>query len=257
MSIVAGLLFTGADKEVDIDRLTECSSILNQHTGIFSEYRDAVKLALISEMALSDDAEQYIEDVKAVYQKLHKGHFVDNSYKILAAMLICDLGRQDDADAVIEQHNALMKQKKKDHPFLNDSEDISFVIHLALSDRPVDVILCDMEESMAYLKSCKVKAGSDTVQRLGEILALTDGDSWEIAIRSSGSTKCCSKKKDATEGGEVFFSLGMLIGMEEEPEYIVRAILDTYAYLKGNSIFDEKPEGKKQRLMFAELLVTD
>ena len=76
MSIAAGLLFTGADKEADSDRLTECRSILNRHTGIFSEYRDAVKLALISEMALSDDAERYIEDVKAVYQKLHKGHVV-------------------------------------------------------------------------------------------------------------------------------------------------------------------------------------
>ncbi|MBP0973123.1 MAG: DUF4003 family protein [Oscillospiraceae bacterium] len=258
MSIAAGLLFTGADKEADPDRLTECRSILNRHTGVFSEYRDAVKLALISEMALSDDAERYIEDVKAVYQKLHKGHFVDNSYMILAAMLICDLGRQDDADAVIEKHNALMKQMEKDHPFLTDSEDISFVILLALSDRPVDAILRDMEEGMVYLKTiCKVRVGSDPVQRLSEILALTEGDIREKCDKVVRLYDALQQNKEATEGGDVFASLGMLIGMEEEPEVIVCEILDAYAYLKDNKLFDDKSDGKKQRLMLAELLVAD
>ena len=80
MSIAAGLIFTGADKEADIEKLTECRKLLNKHTGFFSEYRDAVKLALLSEMALSEAPEQYIEDVKAVYKKLHKGKFRNNSY---------------------------------------------------------------------------------------------------------------------------------------------------------------------------------
>ena len=91
ISIAAGLIFTGAEKEADIERLTECRGILNKHTGFFSEFRDTIKTVLLSEMALSDDAEQYIEDVKTVYQKLRKGHFKDNSYMVLAAMLLCDL----------------------------------------------------------------------------------------------------------------------------------------------------------------------
>ena len=110
MSIAAGLIFTQADKEADIERLKECRHILNRHTGFFSEYREAVKTALLRQMALADDAEQYIEDIKAVYKKLHKGHFRDNSYMVLAAMLICALGRQDDADRIIEKHNGIMKQ---------------------------------------------------------------------------------------------------------------------------------------------------
>ena len=87
MSLAAGLMFTSADREADIEKLEECRRILNRHTGFFSEYREAVKLVLLSEMSLSDDAEQYIVDVKAVYKELHKGHFKDNSYMILAAML--------------------------------------------------------------------------------------------------------------------------------------------------------------------------
>lgn len=141
MSIAAGLIFTGADKEADAEKLTECRSILNKHTRFFSEFRDTIKTVLLSEMALSDDAGQYIEDVKTVYNKLHKGHFKDNSYMVLAAMLLCNLGRQNDADMVVEKHNEIMKQMEKLHPILTDSEDISykheipFVVIRALSDK--------------------------------------------------------------------------------------------------------------------------
>ena len=55
MSIAAALMFTSADKEADIEKLEECRRILNRHTGFFSEYREAVKLVLLSEMSLSDD----------------------------------------------------------------------------------------------------------------------------------------------------------------------------------------------------------
>lgn len=73
MSVAAGLIFTGADREADVEKMAEYRKILNEHTGFFSEYRDIVKLTLISEMAMSDEPEQYIEDVKAVFKKLHKG----------------------------------------------------------------------------------------------------------------------------------------------------------------------------------------
>ncbi len=255
MSTAAGLILTGADKEADVGKLKECRKILNRHTGFFSEYRDAVKLALVSGMALSDDAEQYIEDVKAVYKKLHKGHFKDNSYMVLAAMLICDLGRQGDADLIVEKHNELMKRMDKLHPLITDSEDISYVILLALSDRPADAILSDMEECLEHLKKvCKVKAGSDTVQRLSEILALTDGDIREKCERVIRLSDALEQSKTVSVDGYAFSSLGMLIGINEEPEVIAGEILGAYEFLKEKKIFGNDQDDKKQRLMFAELL---
>ena len=169
-------MFRG-DKEADIDKLIECRSILKKHTGFFSEYRETVKLALLSEMALTGDPEQYIEDVKDVYKKLHKGHFRDNSYMVLAAMLLCDFGRQNDADAIIEKHNEILQRMNKLHPVLTDSADISYVIILALSDRSADTIIEDMTTCLDYLKKeLKIKISSDSIQGLSEILALTDGD---------------------------------------------------------------------------------
>ena len=178
---------------------------LTKHTGFFSEYRNAVKLALLSEMALSETPEQYIEDVKAVYKKLHKGKFRDNSYMVLAAMLIRDLGKQDSADEIVEKHNEIIKQMNKLHPILTDSEDISYVILLALSDRTVDTIISDMNECFDYLKkTCMIKAGPDSVQRLSEILALTDGNIREKCDKIISLYNILKDNKADIKGGYAF-----------------------------------------------------
>ena len=258
MSIAAGLVFTGADKEADVEKLTECRSVLNKHTGFFSEFRDTIKVILLSEMALSDDAEQYIEDVKTVYGKLHKGHFKDNSYMVLGAMLLCDLNRQNDADAVVEKHNEIMKQMEKLHPFLTDSEDISYVILLALSDRPVDSILGDMNECFDYLKNIrKVKVGSDSMQRLSEILAITDGDVKEKCDKVIALYDIMQQDKALTMDGYIFSTLGMLTDVEEAPENIAGGISEAYGYLKDCKGFDDNSDGKRSRLMVAQLLVAE
>ena len=256
MSIAAGLIFTGAGKEADIDMLMECRSILNKHTGFFSEFRDTVKLALLSEMALTDNPEQYIEDVKAVYKKLHKGHFKDNSYMVLAAMLLCDLGRQNDTDAVVEKHNGILQRMDKLHPILTDSSDISYVILLALSDRTVDTIIGDMTVCLDYLKkSLKIRIGSDSIQGLSEILALTDGDIKGKCDSVMQLYDMLKENKAEIGDGSVFSSLAMLIGTGEAPEVIVREIQEADEFLKSCKLFEDKSENKKQRLMFAELLV--
>ena len=258
MSIAAGLIFTGADQEADVEKMAECRSILKKHTGVFSELRDTIKIVLLSEMALSDDAGQFIEDVKAVYKKLHKGHFRDNSYMVLAAMLLCHLGRQSDADAVVEKHNEILKQMNKLHPILTDSEDISYVILLALSDRPVESILGDMNECLDYLKNIrKSKVGSDSMQRLSEILALTDGDVKEKCDRVIKLYDILQQNKTVTADGYIFSSLGMLIDIDEAPESIVEGIFEACEWMKDCKGFENNAEGKRQRLMVAELLIAE
>ena len=258
MSIAAGLIFTGADKEADIEKLTECRKILNKHTGFFSEYRDAVKLALLSEMALSEDPELYIEDVKAVYKKLHKGKFRDNSYMVLAAMLTRDLGKQENADEIVEKHNEIMKQMNKQHPILTDSEDISYVILLALSDRSVDSIISDMNDCFDYLrKTRKIKADPDSAQGLSEILALTEVDFKEKCDKVISIYDILKNNKADITGGYAFSALGTLIGIDEAPEEIAREIMEADAFLDGCKGFDEKSVNKNQRLMFAVMLAAE
>ena len=61
MSLAAGLLFTGADKEADVETLKLCRSILDKHTGLFSEYKSAVKL-LYSELILITQKDEIVKE---------------------------------------------------------------------------------------------------------------------------------------------------------------------------------------------------
>lgn len=259
MSIVAGLIYAGAGKEADIEKLEECRAVLNKHTGVFSQFRETVKLALLSEMAMTADPEQYIEDVKSAYKRLHKGKVLDDAYMVLSAMLLCDLGRQYDADEIVERHGEIMKRMSKQHPFLTNSEDTSYVMLLAMTSRPVDAIVGDIGECMDYLKVTLKgrKIGADSMQALGEILALTDGDIREKCDRVVGLFNALDEKDADIGDGYVFSSLGVLLAIDETPEMVVSELLEADEFLKGLKGFDEKSVDKRHRLMFAEILAAD
>lgn len=67
---------------------------------------------------------------------------------VLVAMLICDLGKQESTDEIIEKKNEIMKQMNDKHPLMTSADDISYTILLALADRDVDAVLSDMNECM-------------------------------------------------------------------------------------------------------------
>ena len=132
LSLMASLIFTSADKEVDPERLKECKKILEKNTGLLSNLRANPKLVILSKMAVSDDPENYINSVSEVYKKIHKGIQLENSYMALAATLICDLGRQDEAEDLIAKAEQIKRLMNKDHPVLTSSEDTSFIMFLRL-----------------------------------------------------------------------------------------------------------------------------
>ncbi len=142
------------------------------------------------------------------------------------------------------------------HPILTDSSDISYVILLALSDRTVDSIIEDMTACFDYLKKeLKIKIGSDSIQGLSEILALTDGDIKEKCDRVMQIYDVLKENKAEIGDGAVFSTLAMLIGIDETSEIIVGEIQEAEEFLKSSKLFEGKSEDKKQCLMFAELLV--
>ena len=256
MSAVAGLIYTEAGREADVEKLKECRKILAKNTGAFSTFRKTIELALLSKMALSEDPEKYIADVKEVYQKIRKGKLTDNSYMILAAILICDQGKQDRADEIIARYNELMKRMEKEHPFITSSEDISYVMLLALSDRDIDSIISDMEECSSYLKrTCRIKAGDNSLQGLSEILAVTGGDIKEKCDRVVSIFNTFAAREIDFGTGIEFSSLGALAGIEADVDTLVDEIIEADNLLKENREFQERSMDRKKRLMFAALLV--
>jgi hypothetical protein len=79
-------------------------------------------------MALKDDPEQYINDIKTVYEKLHKGSIFDNEYLVQGAICICDAGRMYDADSIVEKYKELYKKMCQEYKdvILVECEDYEF-----------------------------------------------------------------------------------------------------------------------------------
>ena len=256
MRIAAGLLLTGAEREADIETLTECRRILSERAGFFSEYRGNVKLALITDMALSPDPEQYLADVKAVYQTLHRGHFRDNSYMLLSAMLICDAGRQAHAEEIAEKYGEILRRMEKQHPIITNAEDISYVILLAMSDRTADAILRDMDECAETLNS-RLRIGADSVQGLSEYLALSDGDIREKCDRIVRLYDALKSQKASIGSGNALIALGTMANLDEPAETLVSDILEADAFLAECKGFDEKSMDKRDRLMTAVILTAE
>ena len=259
MNLSAALVFTGEGKEPYADRLDECVKILKKNAGIFSSLRSEMEPIVVSKMALADDPQQYISDLKIIYDKLTKGSIFDSAYMVQAAISILDAGKIDEADEIIARYKDLYKKMSKEHPILTSSEDIVFAVLLVMTEKDVDTIVNEMEICYEYLKKeKKIKVGGNEIQGLGEVLALSDGDMIEKCDRVALLYDKFAEHgtKYGRDYGE-FASLGALIGIDIDADALVDEIIETAEYLKSCKGFGGFSMDKKQRLMFAAMLVGD
>ena len=257
MSITAAMMYTGIGREADVEKLKECQKILAKHTGLFSKFRKNVDLVLESRMALSEDPEKYIGDLVDTCNKLRKSKMKENDFTIIAAMLICDLGKTDNTDEVMTRYTEIMKRMKKEHPFLTDETDSSYVMLLALSERDIDTIVSDMEECIGYFNSCKSEAGADAIQGMGEVLALAGGDIKAKCDRVDKIFALFKEKKAGFSGGREFVSLGALADIDADAETLVDQIMEAADILKEDNAFGSSSADKGRRLMYATTLVAN
>lgn len=115
-----------------------------------------------------------------------------------------------------------------------------------------------MEECSSYLKkTCRIKAGDNSLQGLSEILAVTGGDIKEKCDRVVSIFNTFAARKIDFGTGIEFSSLGALVGIEAEADTLVDEIVEADNLLKENREFQERSMDRKKRLMFATLLVAE
>ena len=258
LSLMASLIFTSADMEADTDKLKECRKILDKNTGLLSNLRANPKLVLLSKMALSDDPEEYINNVSEVYKKIHQGKQLETSYMALAAMLICDFGRQDEAEELVAKAEQIRSQMNKEHPILTDSEDISFIMLLALTKKSVDKIISDIDEAYEYLdKTCKVRVSANALQGLCEVLAVSYGDTREKCDKVVRIFNAFSEHGTKFGTDSECIVLGSLIDVNTDTDTLVKEILEAEVRLADLKGFKESEMDRKKRMMYASMLVAD
>lgn len=253
--VVASLLFASSGKAADIGKMKEARAILKKKAGVFSAFRDATEIVILARMAMASDPEQYIDDVIEVFNVLMKGKIFEDTYMVLTAMIIVDRGRKADAEAIKDRTDEILKIMSKKHPILTSSEDLALAALLAMTDRDIDSIINDMEECYTYTKKeLKLKAESNSIQALSQILALNEGDMRAKCDKIAEIFKAFKEHGSKFGTYLEFPALATLLNVSVSTDVIVSEIIEAADFLKQSKGFGGLSMDKKTRLMFAALI---
>ena len=254
MAIMGSVIYTGKMVAADVNKMKEAEEILKKKAGVFSEFRGNLKLAMICNMAMSEDAEAYFEGVNAVYKELNKNKLFGSDYRLLAAMIIYG-DKNPDKMAGVERAQKIFQDMKKEHPFLTSDEDITTAAMLAISDMDIDAMIKNMEECYGTMK--KFFSSQNAVQSLSHVLALNNQPVEEKCQQVKDIFENLKDAKRKYGTSYELATLGALTMLDMSTEEIVKEICEVDDYLKEQKGFGSLGTGRTGRLMYAALLVMD
>lgn len=156
----------------DAAKLNQCKKIIDNKTGVFSNFRGTVKLPIITMLAASDYPEHKFNDALEIYNVLKK-HFFGTEYLTLVATILTDMISVSEAEAYAARGKRIYELMKSKHPFLTSGEDSVFAVLMAFSEKTDAELITDMEACYTILK--KTFSDSNAVQSLTHVFALVQG----------------------------------------------------------------------------------
>ena len=118
--LVSSLILTGKDKTIDADKMKELKKLLNSKTSALSSFRVTTEVAVLSKLAVQNNPEGYLDDVLEVYKVVRGKRILEYYSYVFAAMTIVDLGRKNEAEAIVSKTEEILSRMKKIHPILTD-----------------------------------------------------------------------------------------------------------------------------------------
>lgn len=245
-------VFTLHDKEADGDVLKSCVEVLKRQTGVFSNFRSMVKLPVASIMAVSKEPEGVLARTLQVYGLL-KETFLSSCYLPVAAVAIAQLAQEREFESIAVRTRALYKQMKAEHPMLTSGEDSAFAALLSLSRKTDEQLISAMEKCYEILKPGFFSGNA--VQSLSHVLALGEGREEEKCSKTLALYDRLKERGCKYGTSYELPTLGVLALSDGEVSEIVRDMAEVDGYLAGQKGFGAFGIGKRQRLMYAGMLV--
>ena len=252
--LMCSSLFTAKGKMADADRVKECVEIIEKNTGILSDFRGYVKMALASMMAMEADAEVFLHQVMEVYDLLKVNHKFAAEYVVIAAASICNMHGYTRKEEIVAKTEEIYRNMKNEHPFLTSSEDCAYAAMLAAADVDIQTVEEEMERCYKLLEGDFFS--KNAVQSLSHVLALSTEDSAKKCDKVKAIFTGLRDQKKKFGVGMELSVLGGVALVEESAENLTALIAKADELLgeqKGFAGFFGIP--KNQRLMCAALLV--
>lgn len=247
-------IFVSKQKEVDGEVLRECKKLLESSTSLFSNFRGAVKLPLISMLAVSGQAEEKINQTKDYYAIL-KRDFSGNQYLALVAMILTDLVPITEIELYSQRGKRIHQLMKKKHPFLTAGEDSVFAILLAFSEKTDEELIDLMEQYYERLKS--TFGSGNSLQSLSHVLALAAGEYHDQCEKIINIYEELGRRDKKFGKNYELSVLGALSILSVEVDELIEEVIEADEFLAKQKGYGTFGYGKKTRLMHAAMLVID
>lgn len=256
MSLAAAGIYTSAGIKADTARMKECHEILKKKASVFSELRGTTELALLGRMAVSNNPENYLDEVLGVYKQVMKGKIFSSPYYILSALIIVEQHKVGQADDIIAKTRKIIKKMGKEHPILTGHEDVPFATVMAMLPDEVDSLIDEMEACYDILKK-KFPMHKDAVQGLCQVLSVSSMDNEEKSKKAVDIFEALKKNGIKYGKSTELAALGALVDIHLDAATIASEISEASELLKKHKGFGNLALGKEYRAMFAALLVAE
>ena len=246
-------IYTVKDQRVDEGNLQFCKDLLKQKVGAFSNFRSTARSPIASMLAVSGSPERTLDHGLEVYELLKKD-FWGSTYLPLAAMILSQMVEPREYARLATRTRRIYERMKAEHPFLTSGEDSAFCALMALSDQSDDHLICDAEACYQILKPHFFLGNA--VQSMSHILALCEGQTKEKYERTMAlfSTLKAAGHKYGTE--YELPTLGVLAMTDGDSHEIANEMIDVDQWLSAQRGFGPfSSVTRKQRLMYAGILV--
>lgn len=251
---LCAMMHVNAGREVNADRIRECSGILKSRAGIFSNFRGTLQRVILTKMALANDPAAYIDHVMDVYGKLKADHKLPGEMLAMAATTIVDNCPEERRTEIVEKTRQTYAMLKKQHPFLADESDMSLVALMIMAGKdPVQAA----EEAERLFQAMKndYKIRSDVAQSAAMVLALSDKPADRKLEAFFGLYDACKAAKHETAKDKAMVIYAAFADADYDLNETVASIGEVDNWLKGQKGYGLFSLGTSERRLFAASMV--
>ena len=234
MLTAAALVYALKDSKADPQRLKECKQTLKDGAGVLSVFRSTSEPLVLTHMALHNDPECSLDEIRQVYAALSKGKIIDSEYALCAAMILAEKTCSANREAYIRQTEELYVQMKENFSIGSKGEALPAAAMLAAADADAKSILQDAAECSALLKKI---AGKNERQSLSAVLALSPASPQEKCEKVKNILDLLKQKKHKYDKNCGLTVLGALALTDLAAEEIAEQIIFADDQIKKDKSF--------------------
>ena len=251
---VCANIFCSHGRIATTDQLKQCRKVIDDNTGIFSNFRGNIRPILPAMLAIGDDPDAQMKQALENYALL-KEEFWGSEYLSLVSFLLTNLTDSYTVREKAAHGKEIYKRMQKEHPFLTSSEDSVFAVLMAFSEKANDALISDMEAAYTALKE-RFSIGNE-VQTVSHVLSMTNGNPVEKAQRVINLYNALHEAGIKYGHAHELSTLAALSLTEVDIPVLVEEIGQVDAFLKGQKGYGILGPGANQRAMHAAMIVSD